>query len=190
MKRYHFMLILMVICLLLPVAACGPKEPIIETPAKDMNLSVSDLGSGWSLDDERGLEGLPPEVGKSFKDANMRSFSLEGKGTVISQVLTGSSASLVKQAMEKADPIKSFTEGLKQNWAEATFETVEAPEIGEEPAMARIKLSVEGAVNINAWVLVFRKANVFALVSLIGSEDFATKELITEYGRKLEAKIQ
>ncbi|HDN79270.1 MAG TPA: hypothetical protein ENG33_02235 [Chloroflexi bacterium] len=190
MKYYRLILGLVAICLLLSMAACGPKEPIIETPAKEMNLSAEDLGSGWKLDAEQNYDEMGAEVKKYFKDGNFRSFSLEEKGMALSQVVCASTVSLVQKAVKEADPMKMFMDGLKQDWPEATTEIVEAPDIGEEPSLGKLSLSMEGGITLNAWVLIFRKANVLALVSLIGAEDFATKELITEYGRKLEAKIQ
>jgi len=190
MKRYRLIVGLLAACLLLSVAACGPKESLIETPARDMNLTASDLGEGWKLEAEQGLEELGPEVKKFFKDGNLRSFSLEGKGMVVAQVVSASSVPSALKAGKELEPMKKFMDGLKESWPEATVELVEAPDIGQEPSLGKMSIPSEGGITVNAWVLLFRKANVYGLVSLIGMEDFATRERLIEYGRKLEAKIQ
>jgi len=188
MNLSHWLLGLTVVCLLLVGVACGPKEPTIETPAKDMNLTAADLGSDWVLQNEQGLSDLPEKVGEYFRDANVRTFAAEGKGMVVSQVLRAPNARSVQKAIQEVDPIESFTSGLKEDWPDATFEEVTPPDIGEDTAMATGKMSYMD-INFTAWMVVFRKHNVTALVAIVGTEEASTEEVITDYARKLEAKI-
>jgi len=186
----NFRLIFSLSLVLLLVVACGPKEPIIETAAGDMNLTAADLESNWSLDEEQGMETLLESAPSYTKDANMRTFtSDEPIGVLVSIILTTNSVAAAKEEMIGKDLMDTM--GIK-----ATFlkmlpnvmpQKVEPPDVGDEAVMI---VSQDTDLGFNVYALVFRKSNVIAMLFFGGTEDWATDEAITGYAQILEAKIR
>jgi len=173
-------------CLLLSAVACGSKEAVIDTPAKEMNLSAADLGADWSQMADMGLDEMPSLAEEHIQDASMRMLTTEKlQGMLITIVFSTKTVASAKTEM-KGDAVQNMVESLQEQISEATFEQLEPPSVGDEAQM------VGGNVpdlDYNVYVLTFRKANVMAVFSLIGPEDWITERLAAEYARKLEAKI-
>jgi len=184
------LILILVVCLLLSVVACGgQKEPIIETPAGEMNFSAADLGPNWSLQQEQGLNEILKEVPKHVLDANMRVFlSMEPFGVITSLTYSTKSVSSARKEM-KGMLVKDTIASLQEQVAGGTFKESEAPGIGDEAFMVGGKGSFSG-MDVSAYVLVFRKANVIGMVFVVGPGEVATEESVMGYARKLEAKIQ
>jgi hypothetical protein len=187
-KRSRWILSLVTMCLLLSTLACGgPKEPVIETPAKEMNFSAADIGSGWSQIADTGLDEMPDFKQAHIQDANMRMFGPEGAiGMVMSIVISTKSVASAQTEMA-GDTVKNMGKNLQEQVPGATLSTLEPPEIGDEAVMVGGSHPDTG---LNIYLLTFRKANVVAMLSLVAPADFATEEAAVEYGRKLEGNIR
>jgi hypothetical protein len=187
MKLFHLSLSLIIVCLLLSAAACGSSEPIIETPAKELNLSADDLGSGWSLTQDVGLDGMPEMQQSHILDANMRMFGVEETmGMAMSIILSTKTVSSAEQEMKGAT-VQSFIDDIQSQVPGASLETLDPPDIGDEAAM------VGGGhpdMGLNIYLVTFRKTNIIVLFTLIGSSESTTEESALGYARQMEAKIQ
>jgi hypothetical protein len=187
MKLSHLSLSLIAVCLLFSTAACGSSEPIIETPAGEINLSADELGSEWSLSLDQGLDDMPDMQQSHILDANMRMFGTEGTmGMVMSIILSTKTVSSAEQEMKGAT-VQSFIDDIQEQVPGASLETLDPPDIGDEAAM------VGGGhpdLGINIYLVTFRKSNIIVLFTLIGSSESTTEETALGYARQLEAKIQ
>jgi hypothetical protein len=177
-----------VVCLLLSVMGCGPNEPIIEMPAADMNFSAADLGPGWSLDAEQGLDELMEEAPTHVLDASMRAFtSVELMGSIVSMLFRTKSVASAQREMNGAF-VEEIQAGLQGMAADSAFEEKASPSIGDEAMTIGGKATLSG-IEVNGYVLTFRRANVIAMVFLLAPGEFATEENVATYARRLEAKI-
>ena len=187
MKYSRSILSMTVVCLLLSTIACGSKEPVIETPASEMNLSAADIGTDWSLLEDQGLNDMPDSDLPHVQDASMRMFGAEGTtGMVISYVFSTKTVASAEKEMATGEATSGFEEGLQQQVPEITLETLQPPDIGDEAVM------IGGSypeLDLNIYMLTFRKANVIAMFAVIGPEEFATEETTAGYARKMEARI-
>lgn len=191
MKRSRLILSLTIVCLLLSVVACGPKEEmkeeVIETPAKEMNFSAADLGPDWSQMQDLGLDVMPALDQPHIQDASMRMFGAETiTGMVMSIVFSTKTVALAQEEM-KGEIVQHLGRDIEEQVAGVTLETLEPPQIGDEVVMVG---GNHPELGLNIYVLTFRKANVIAMFSLIGSEESVTEGVALDYARKLEAKIR
>jgi predicted small lipoprotein YifL len=191
MKTKRFILSLIMACLLLSVVACGLKEPIIKTPAGEMNLSVADLGPNWSLNWEQDLNELLEvvEIPRHVLDVNRRSFGCRfmepfgAAASIISWTISTKSVASARKEMKEGDLVKWAITIFERAFGEN--EEMEPPSIGDEAVMSGGTLG-----GTDRYVLVFRKANVIGIVQVVGSEEVVTEESAMDYARKLEAKIR
>lgn len=190
MNRSRLMPILAVLALLASVLACGgssTQAPIIETEAAEMNFTAADLGGDWSLQADQGVDEIQDISEEDVLDANMRMFaSSKLAGMTMSFVLTTESVAAAKQEM-KGDFVNDMKDGLQANLPDLTLETLDPPDVGEEAAMVGGNYA---DLAMNVYMLVFRKANVIVMFTVMGTEDEVTKDLIVDYAQKIEAKIQ
>ncbi|MDY7078236.1 MAG: hypothetical protein SXV54_15075 [Chloroflexota bacterium] len=187
MKYSRLILSLTLVCLLLSTMGCGSGEPIIETPAGEMNFAVADLGSEWSLVEDQGLDDMQDMNQAHIRDASLRMFGADAiTGFAMSILFTTKTVASAEEEMKGAT-VQSFVDSIQEQVPGATFETLEPPSVGDEASM------VGGGhpdLGLNIYMLVFRKANVIAMFSLIGSADSVTEETVADYAQKLEAKVQ
>ena len=176
------------ICLLLSTIACGSSEPTIETPAGEMNLTAADLGPEWSLVGEQGLDEMQDmNQAPHIQDANMRMLGADTiTGFVMSIVFSTKTVASAEGEM-KGSTVQGFAESIQEQVPGATIETMEPPDVGDEATMVG---GSHPELGLNIYMLAFRKANVIALFSLIGSADSITEETVADYTQKLEAKMQ
>jgi hypothetical protein len=177
----------LVLCLSL-VAACGPSVTLISTPAKDMNLDAEQVGSGYTLSEEQGLEEFASSMDISnvdeISDANYRMFQNDAGGIVLSLVIT------LKQVATESD-LKELTDGFEEGFTDSmegvTLEEYTAPAIGEEA-------SVRGAtfpdLGMSMYFMGFRKTNVIGVLAVVGLEGFASESIIGDLGQKLAAMVK
>lgn len=186
MNRTHLSVNVTLICLTLLTFACGAQEPTIDTPVSEVNLTAADLGAGWSVREEQLKEQLADTLGTGdLVDANMRVFDGE-EAVLVSQLASVKTVASAKATMA-GDYFQAFKNGMEAELPGVTFNDTETPDVGEEPIMLAATI---GDLGFEAYVLAFRKANVIATLFVMGSEDVVTAGMLTEYGRKLVAKIQ
>ena len=186
MNRTYLSVNVTLICLTLVTVACGAQEPTIDTPVREINLTTADLGAGWSVREEQLKEQLADTLGASdLVDANMRIFEGE-EAILVSQLASVKTVASAKTTMA-GDFVQAFKNGMEAELPGVTFSDAETPDVGEEPVMLAATI---GDLGFEAYVLAFRKANVIVTLFVMGSEDIVTAEMLTGYGRKLEAKIQ
>lgn len=185
MKR--LILSLIVVGLLLATIACGSKEPVIETPAAEMNLSAADIGPAWSLLEEGGTEDAPELNLPHVQDANMRMFGAEGvTGMVMGYVFTTKTVASAEQEMATGDVVSNFTEGFQKQMPGMALETMQPPDVGDEAVMVG---GSHDELGLNVYMLTFRKANVIVMLAAVGPEEFASEEAMAGYAQKVEARI-
>jgi len=186
-KYSRLILSLTVVCLLFSAIACGSKEPVIETPAAEMNLSAADIGSGWAVLTEQGLDETPELDLPHVQDANMRVFGAEGvTGMVMGYVFTTKTVASAEQEMASGDVTSSFTESVQEQVPGMTLETLQPPDAGDEAVM------VGGShpdLGLNVYMLTFRKANVIVMLAAVGPEEFASEAAMANYASRVEARI-
>ena len=190
MKYRHLIPSLSAACLLLATLACGstqPAEPIIETAAKDMNLTAADLGFDWSLTGEQGVDEMEDISEEDVLDANLRMFaSTELTGMVMSIVFSTESVSSAQQEMGDVTA-QDLGADMEAQLPGLTFETLDPPAVGDEA------VAIGGNyadLNMNVYVMAFRKTNVIVIFSLMGAEESVNENLLADYAQKLEARIR
>jgi len=188
MKRSYLILKLMLVFTLFAVAACGGSaELIVEKAAGDINFSAGDLGPGWSLQSDQGLEALQGFDQAHVTDANMRMFAAdEGIGLVVAVVLTTNSVSSAEKEM-KGDAVQNMGKDLEAQLAGVALESSQPSGLGDEAVMVA---GTHEELGVNVYMVTFREANVIALFSLIGPTDKVDEALAMEHARKLEARMQ
>jgi len=190
MRHSRVILGLALVCLSL--TACGGAESPgvtreIETPAREMSFTADDLGSEWEIGQDLDLDDMTVfQNVEHIRDANMRMFSAADiTGLLTSFVFSTKTVKQAEVEME-GDIVESMARDMEQQVPGLTMQTLEAPDLGDEASLSGGTLSDLG---LGVYVLTFRKANVVAMFSLIASEDVATEDLVTDYARKLEAKM-
>jgi hypothetical protein len=190
MNKSRLVPILAVLALLASALACGgsgTQAPIIETKAAEMNFTAADLGGDWSLQADQGVDQIQDISEEDVLDANMRMFaSNELEGMVMSFVFTTESVAAAKQEM-KGHSIDDMKDDLQADLPDLTIETLDPPDVGEEAGMVGGNYA---DLEMNVYMLVFRKANVIVMFTVIGAEDEVTEDLAADYAQKIEAKIQ
>ena len=189
MKYSRLILSLTIVCLLLAAVACGAPEPIIETPAGEMNFAAADLGAEWTMESEQGLNALMENPPDHARDASVRSFTAnEPLRVFVSMTISTNSVASAKSEM-KGSFVQDIMTSLQDMGSDGTFEEMAAPEIGDETIMIGGNTNLSG-VGMDAYALTFRKANVIAMVFLLGPGEFANEGNATDYAQELEARIQ
>lgn len=175
------------LCLALLVS-CGPSVTLISTPAKDMNLNANEVGAGYSLSEEQGLEEFASSLDISnideISDANYRMFQDPNGGIVLSLVIT------LKQVATASD-LKELTDGFEEGFTDSmegvTLTEFKAPAVGEEA-------SVRGAafpdLGMSMYFMGFRKTNVIGVLAVVGTDEFASEAIIGGLGQALAAKVK
>jgi len=188
MKHTRLLVGLLVVCVLASAVGCGSSEPIIETPAAEMNLTTDDLGPNWSLDQEQDRDELLADAPAYAMDANLRAFvSLDPFGVITSLVFTTKSVVSARSEMQ-GEFIQDLLDSIEEATADTSFEETEPPAIGDEAVSLGGSADLSG-MEMNVYTLIFRKDNVIVMLFLVGPGDFANKDNATDYGRMLEAKI-
>ena len=170
-------------------ASCGPSEPIVETAAADINLSGSDLGTGWSMQQELTMDEIFDDAPRHALDANQRTFSSQevlGK-VLVCQVFSTKSVASAQREMQ-GDLVEAMTTAFEQQASGGAMEEMDAPELGDEALMLGGSGSVSD-VAMDAYVVALREANVFALVFLMGPTGSATAEDAIEYARTVDLRL-
>jgi hypothetical protein len=207
LRFFTLFFILIVVCLLFLVGSQGP-EPKIEVPAREMNLSLSDLGADWSLALEQDLDELLPTLGQDddIVDANRRLF-VSSKGDMLASVVMNARTAAAARREMQANLVNSWRADVQQQLPDATLEELAPPDVGDEAVMFRVQAPVQGGqapvqggqapvqgvqVPIQGAVLyglAFRQANVFAMIVTRGSQEFTTAKNLTDHALQLETKI-
>jgi len=177
----------LVLCLSLLVA-CGPSATLITTPAEDMNLSAEQVGAGYSMSEEQGLEEFASSLDISdiddISDANYRMFENEAGGIVLSLVIS------LKQVATK-DDLNELTEGFEEGFTESmgdvALEEFDAPAVGDEASVRGIAFPDLG---MSMYFMGFRKTNVIGVLAVVGTNEFASESIIGELGQTLAGKIK
>jgi hypothetical protein len=188
MKHFRLILSLIVMSLLLSTIACGSKEPVIETPAAEMNLRAADIGPEWAISIEQGLDETPEMDLPHIQDANMRMFEAEGiTGMVMGYVFSTKTVAAAEKEMKSEGATSGFAEGLQKQVPEVSLETLQPPDTGDEAVMTG---GSHPDLGLNVYMLALRKANVIVMLSVIAPEGFANEESMADYASKIEARIR
>ncbi|RMF35186.1 MAG: hypothetical protein D6759_05010 [Chloroflexi bacterium] len=200
MKPSRLILSLMVVGLLFLIPACGggesatptpTPEPIIKTAAAEMNLSAADLGADWSVTGEETLETMKQGEGADLppylQDASMRTFETGEIGDlVVSIIFRTESVDSAKEEMA-GGVIQDLAKAFQEQMPSATVEPLSSPDVGDEAVMIG---GSESTLGLNVYVITFRKANIIAMLMVMGPQGSATEETTLGYAHKLEAKIR
>jgi hypothetical protein len=189
MKHTCVIPVIAVLVLLASTLACGSstQAPIVEMAAAEINFTAADLGGDWSLRADQGVDEIQDVSEGDVLDANLRMFaSSELAGMIMSIVFTTESVAAAKQEM-KGDLVNDMQKGFQANLPDLTLETLDPPDVGEETAMVGGNYA---DLEMNVYMLVFRKANVIVMFTAMGTENEVTEDLIVNYAQKIEAKIQ
>jgi hypothetical protein len=179
--------LMLALCLTL-VAACGAQVKLIETAAKDMNLSAAEVGEGVTMSTDEGLEGLKTSMNlpddQDIKDASFRMFETSQTGIVLAVII-----SMNKPADSGAltDLTGGFEKGLAEQMPGVQLKTYNAPKVGDEATVSGVDLPDLG---VSMYFLGFRKVNVIGVIGVLGTADFATEAKLAELGQKMDAKIK
>ena len=169
------------------VTGCGSQEPIIETAAADINLTATDLGFDWTAMSEQGLDEMPAANQPHIRDVNMRMFSSESlTGMATSFVFTTDSVSSAQQEM-KSESVENLGADITAQVEGLTLEPLTPPTVGDEAKMVGGNIP---ELDMNVYVLAFRKVNVVVLLSVMGASDRVTEAQVVDYAHKVEARIQ
>ena len=187
--RFKTLPIILFIGLALLLAACGGgKEPIIEKPAGEINLTIQDLDDGWTLVEEQEdlkAVGLNPS---GYRDANIRFFQGDNPAIqVMGMVATAKSVEDAVKELGKTDILGDMAESMLKQLPEMRFEPIEAPPVGDEQDMVH---GVYESFGLHLYVLVFRKANMISMVMLMGPDDIANLDAVTRYAQTIAARAE
>ena len=192
MKRTHFFLVIFLALAVVALAACGgSKEPIIEKPASEINLSLEDLGEGWTLNqDANGLEDLK-SIGVdarsvNIQDGNMRFFAGANPTIqIISAVFVYKSEKSAEKDMKQANLGKNVSSSIQAQIPDMTIETIQLDTVGENQEAL---YGVYEAVGLHFYTLVFRENNVGFMVMMMGPEDIANQKALLTHARTLASR--
>jgi hypothetical protein len=177
------------VCLALLAMACGPSEPTIEKPAAEMNLTVEDMGEGFSLEEELGLEEVLAQVqleeAGGINDANQRTF-VSSDTTAWATTFVYASASAAQGGM--TEYAKNLETALQEGDEGLLLEdrSSDAPAVGDDAIMFRAVKLVEGN---QIYLFGFRKINVFSVLVVSGSPERVDEDWIRGFGLKIANRI-
>lgn len=180
---------LALVWIILIVASCGSSASLIETPAKDINLSESDLGSGFTMNTDQGLDEIKVSMelpeDKDVKDASFRMFEdANTAGVVLAMVIT-----LNRNA--DSSMLGDLTDGLEEGFASELpgieLQELDPPSLGDEATITAADLS---DIGFSLYFVGFRKDNVVGIIGLVGMADFATEEKAVELGQQMLGKVK
>lgn len=188
MKRYRLLIGLAGVGLMLSLIACGGgSEPVIETAPSEMNLVAADIPGWTAMGEDMTLEDMPALDLPHVLDANMRGFGNEGAtGMVLSIVFSTDTVDAARQEME-GEVANDLVENLQAEVPDASFESGDAPDIGDQTGLVWGK---DPATGLNVYIITFRKANVVALLTVIGERDQVTEPVAVFYAQTLADKIE
>jgi hypothetical protein len=187
MRTWRTVLVL-VLCFAL-LTACGSSS-LITTAAKDMNLTADQVGSGYTLSQDQGLDEFASTMSitdiEEVSDASYRMFQNDAGGIVLSLVIT------LKKTATK-DDLQELTGGFEEGFTESmtgvTLEELKAPAVGDEASVRGATVDL-GGMSMSIFFLGFRKANVIGVLAVVGTADFASEAIIGDLGQKLAGKIK
>jgi hypothetical protein len=172
------------------VAACGPSVALITTPAKDMNLKADQVGTGYSMSEEQGLEEFTASLDISdvdeASDASYRLFVNPDGGAVMSLVVT------LKQVATRSD-LEALWGGFEKEFIESeiTLEEYKASAIGDEATGRRATIpDPDSGGNRSLYFMGFRETNVVGVLLVVGTADLASEEIINSLGQTLAGQIK
>ncbi len=167
--------------------SCGG-QALITTPARDLNLAAVDLGSGYTMAADEGLETFMQEMNVEqlgeIRSASYRTFQGESGDVVLSMVLVLQSAATEDNLHELTT---GFARGLSDSLGGVALGEPEPPALGEEAVMRHVEVAEKG---VSLSFLGFRRANVIGVIAVKGPAGAATPALATEFGRELLAKCR
>lgn len=180
---------LALVWVILVIASCGSSASLIQTPAKDINLSEADLGSGFTLTTDQGLEEVKASMDlpedKDIKDASFRMFEdAETAGVVLAMVIT------LNKTADSA-MLGDLSDGLEEGFASelpgVELQELDPPSLGDEATITAADL---GDIGFSLYFVGFRKDNVVGIIGLVGMSDFATEGKAVELGRQMLGKVK
>jgi hypothetical protein len=177
------------ICVAVLVVGCGPSEPAIEKPAAEMNLTLEDVGEGFTLEEEFGLEEaltrVQLEEASGINDANLRVFA-SSDAKVLATTLQFASANAAQSGMNEF--AKNLEAALQEAEQGLVLEdrSAEAPAVGDDAIMFRADTLIDGN---QIYLFGFRKVNVVSVLVASGSTDLVDDEWVRGFGLKMAGRI-
>lgn len=161
---------------------------LITAPAGDLNLTAEDLGGGYTMAADEGLETFMQEMNvadiANVVGASYRTFEGESEVVVLSMAIVLKHAATADNLRELA---AGFSGGLSDSLGGVTLAEREPPALGEEAVVRYVEVAEKGA---SLAFLCFRRANVIGVIVVRGEEGTATPNLAVEFGQKLLAKLK
>lgn len=186
MKFNRLALTLASIIVIFSLVACGAAAPTpITTAAKDLNLTIEDLGSAYTMaqtSEDPAALGL--DASAPVNNASLRLFSTQNLKVVSSIVLNVKTIKEAEDAFASEGFASKITSELKSSLISSEFQEVTGKAFGDKTIMYASDDLNMGKV----YLVVFRKANIISVLLIMGqgvSEDNAV-----EIVKKLEAKIK
>lgn len=190
MKPTRMISILALACILSLTAGC---MSLIEKPAQDLNLSVDDLGAGWSLASESGQDELASflEDPASIQDANLRIFSAEEK-MVVGMVALMPSWEAAQVEVTDGQVLaftNAFAEVITGEPVEGTagiIPVLNPPYLGPEVAIAGREFP---DLDLTAYEVHFANHNALVVVMAMGPSDAVDRGLVEGYAETIKGRI-
>jgi hypothetical protein len=176
-----FRVLLGLLCVALFAVACGPAEPLVQAKAADINMTVADLGEGFTLTEESDLLAIlartkiKAEDKAPLEDANRRIFV--GTAVVTATGTTTVTAPLTRTEVIATLMVYNASGGAQAGLTETRdgFKGVLPPTmtlvaINTTTLGSASELWVTEAPNLAArvYVLLMRRDNVLAVIQVTG----------------------
>lgn len=186
MKTNRIFLTIVSILTIFAMVACGATGPKpIETPAKDINFAVTDLGEGYSmLQETDDISSMGLSSSDPVNSASMRAFTTDKMDMVVSVVMNAKTAKDAEDAFGDKGLVSTISTELKGQIPGAEFKEISGLTVGEKT----VAFGAEGSMLGNVYMLVFKKVNIVCVVFIAGQS--LDQAGAVEVAKKLEAKIK
>lgn len=158
---------------------CG--DPLINKAAADLNLSAAEVGTGFTLTEERGPD---TANSKDMRDSNTRDFEANG-GFVRSVVVVG------KQTYsDMPEELINVLETSMQQEAnvDVKFEKMQTMLIGDRGGIKPFILKAT-AGSLQGYVVAFVKRNVIVMIIETGAMEQISKDSVQKHARLIANRL-
>ncbi len=168
------------------LAACGAAAPApISTIAKDLNITIEDLGSTYAMaqasEDPTAL-GL--DASAPVNSVSLRLFSTQDLKVVTSMVINVKTIKEAEDAFASEGFASKITGELKNSLISSEFQEVSGKTFGDKTIMYTSDDPNMGKL----YLVAFRKVNIISVLLIMGQD--VTEDNAVEVIKKLEAKIK
>lgn len=169
------------LALFVVISLLGRGDPLIDQAAADLNLSVADLGPGFSLTEESGPDAAED---KDIRDVNTRDLAAEGV-FIRSAVMVGKK----NFSDTPAELIAVLEKSMQQETSVvAKFDKSQTISIGDRGGIESFTLTgLSGS--LHGYMVTFVKRNVIVLLIEMGSGEQVTKDSVQKHARLIANRL-